>query len=95
MPSEARRYLDTVLSHIEQESYGRREAPQVRLSGDTHEDSDGAVSGALEVYIRTRSGNEPTIQREAFSGLMSKSDIDDLLARTLSMLLMNHAEWPR
>jgi hypothetical protein len=95
MASDVRHYLDTALAHIEQESFGRRDAPQVRLSPDTREESDGAVTGALEIRIRTRSGEEPRIQRETFSGLKSKSEIDDLLARTLSVLLMNHTEWPR
>jgi hypothetical protein len=88
-------YLTSVLGHIQQESFGRRDAPQVRLSPDTHDDADGAVSGALEIRIRTRNGDEPLIQREAFEGLKSKAEVDDLLARTLSVLLMNHMDWPR
>jgi hypothetical protein len=88
-------YLASVLGHIQQESFGRRDAPQVRLSPDAHENADGSVSGALEIYIRTRAGEEPLIQREPFEGLKSKTEIDDLLARTLSVLLMNHTDWPR
>jgi hypothetical protein len=95
MPSEVREYLSKALSYIEQESFGRRDAPRVRLSPDTYEDGVGAVSGTLEVSIRTRSNDEALIQREAFDGLKSKTDVDDMLARALSVLLMNHSEWPR
>ena len=95
MSSDVRTYLDTVLGRIGQETFGRRDAPQVSLSGDTHEDGDGALAGALEIHIRTRNGEMPLIQREPFSELRSREDVDDLLARALSVLLMNHADWPR
>jgi hypothetical protein len=95
MASDLRRYLDTALGHIEQESFGRRDAPRVSLSSDTCEETDGALTGALEIHIQTRKGDSPMIQREAFTSLRSKNDIDDLLARALSVLLMNHTNWPR
>jgi hypothetical protein len=95
MSSEVRQYLNTALSYIEQESFGRRDAPRVRLSPDTCEDGVGAVSGALVISIRTRKGDELLIQREPFAGLKSKTEVDDMLARALSVLLMNHSEWPR
>jgi hypothetical protein len=88
-------YLDTVLGRIQQESFGRRDAPQVTRSSDTVEDSDGAISGALEIRIRTRNGETPLIQREPFFKLKSRENVDDLLGEALSVLLMNHAEWPR
>lgn len=91
----ARDHLDAALRYIAQESFGRRDAPRVTLSPDTHQESDGSVTGALEVRIRTRSGEELLIQREGFTGLKSKVEVDDLLARTLSVLLMNHPDWPR
>jgi hypothetical protein len=95
MTSDTKAYLDTVLSRIAQESFGRRDAPQVSLSPETAEDADGAVSGALEVRIRTRAGEHPVIQRDEFRSLKSRQDVDDMLANSLSVLLMNHAEWPR
>jgi hypothetical protein len=95
MSESVRYYLGTVLGRIQQESFGRRDAPQVTLSSDTAEDSEGALTGALEIRIRTRNGDTPLIQREAFSKLKSRRDVDDLLGQTLSVLLMNHAEWPR
>jgi len=95
MTSEAKQHLERALSQMAQENFGRRAAPVVTLSSDTHEDADGALTGALEVRIRTRSGEEPLIQRESFTGLKSKVEVDDLLARTLSVLLMNHVDWPR
>jgi len=91
----ARDHLDTALRHIAQESFGRRDALRLTLSPDTHHESDGSVTGALEVCIRTPSGEEVLIQHESFTGLKSKVEVDDLLARTLSVLLMNHADWPR
>jgi hypothetical protein len=91
----ARDHLDTALRHIAQESFGRRDAPRVTLSPDTRQQADGSLTGALEVRIRTRNGDEPLIHREMFTGLSSKTEIDDLLARTLSVLLMNHVDWPR
>jgi hypothetical protein len=95
MPSEVRQYLDTALSFIEQERIDRRAAPRVRLSSDTHEDRIGTVNGALEISIRTAGGDEPVILREVFTNLRSKEDVDDMLARALSVLLMNHADWLR
>ncbi|MCZ7594390.1 MAG: hypothetical protein M5U16_05315 [Hyphomicrobium sp.] len=95
MSSDVRTYLDTVLSRIEEESFGQRDAPRVSLSGDTRQDGDGGWSGVLEVRIHTRSGDMPIIQREPFAGVQSREEVDDLLARLLSVLLMNHAEWPR
>lgn len=95
MPSATWQYLLATLAHIEQESFGPRAAPRVSLSSETHEDNSGAVSGVIEIRIRTRTGEEPLIRRESFSGLACKDDVHDMLARTLSVLLMNHPDWPR
>lgn len=93
--SGVRAYLDTALGRIRQESFGRRDAPQVSLSDDTTEDADGSLSGTLEIRIRTRADETPLIQRDEFSKLTSREDVDDMLSRSLSVLLMNHADWPR
>jgi acetyltransferase-like isoleucine patch superfamily enzyme len=90
-----REYLDTVLMRIAQESFGRRDAPEVTLSPDRAEDTSGALTGVLEIRIRTRDGKNPVIQTEAFTALRTKEEVDDMLARALSILLMNHSEWPR
>jgi hypothetical protein len=95
MTTEAKKYLERALSHLAQENFGRRAGPVVALSNDTHEELDGSLTGALEVRIRKRNGESPLIQRQSFIGLSSTSEVDDLLARTLSVLLMNHADWPR
>ena len=86
--SDVRAYLDAALDRIGQESFGRRDAPQVSLSDDTTEDVDGSISGALEIRIRTRTGEMPLIQRDEFSKLRSREDVDDMLGRSLSVLLM-------
>ena len=88
-------HLERALAQIAQENFGRRSGPVVTLSSDTREEADGSLSGALEIRIRIRSGESPLIQRESFTGLTSRSEVDDLLARTLSVLLMNHTDWPR
>jgi hypothetical protein len=93
--SEARRHLETALRHIAQQSFGRRDAPQVSLSSDTRDEPDGSLTGAIEIRIHTRNGDNPLIQSEPFSRVRSRDDVDDLLARTLSVLLMNHTSWPR
>lgn len=95
MTAEAKQHLERALAHIAQENFGRRAGPVVTLSNDTREDADGSLTGALEIRIRRRNGESPLIQRESFTGLNSRSEVDDLLARTLSVLLMNHADWPR
>jgi hypothetical protein len=95
MTSDALEYLGHALSHIAQENFGRRAAPMVTLSSDTHQEIDGSVTGALEIHIQMRSGEARLIQRAPFTALNSKTEIDDLLAQTLSVLLMNHASWPR
>jgi hypothetical protein len=95
MTSDPKHYLDRALAHIAQENFGRRVAPVVTLSSDTHQEANGSLNGALEIRICTLNGEKRLIQRETFIGLNSKTEIDDLLARTLSVLLMNHADWPR
>ena len=88
-------HLERALAQIALEDFGRRSGPVVTLSSDTREEADGSLTGALEIRIRTRNGESPLIQRESFAGLKSRLEVDDLLARTLSVLLMNHADWPR
>jgi len=95
MTTEAKQYLERALSYIAQENFGRRAGPVVTLSSDAHQEADGSLTGALEVRIRKRDGESPVIQRESFTALSSRSEVDDLLARTLSVLLMNHPAWPR
>jgi hypothetical protein len=95
MTIDAKHYLERALSHIAQDNFGRRAGPVVTLSSDTHREADGSLTGALEVRVRRRNGESPLIQRESFTALNSRSEVDDLLARTLSVLLMNHPDWPR
>jgi hypothetical protein len=92
---DARDYLETVIARIAQDRFGQRGAPMVRLSSDTAEVPGEGLKGALEVRVRTRAGDEPLIHREAFAGVRTHADVDDVFARALSVVLMNHAEWPR
>lgn len=88
-------YVEEVLGRIARDSFGQRDAPVVSLSEDTRKDASGALSGTLEVHIRTRNGETPLIHTERFSELGSRKEVDDLFARALSVVLMNHAKWPR
>ena len=93
--TDARSYLDTVIARIAQDRFGKRGAPMVRLSSDTAEVPGEGLKGALEVRVLTRAGDEPLIHREAFTGVKTRAEVDDVFARALSVVLMNHAEWPR
>lgn len=88
-------YVEEVLGRIARDSFGQRDAPVVSLSEDTREDPGGGLSGTLEVHVRTRKGEMPLIHAEPFSKLGSREEVDDLFARALSVVLMNHAKWPR
>ena len=88
-------YIEQVLDRIGRDSFGQREAPVISLSEDTREDPSGGLSGTLEVHVRTRKGEMPLIHAEPFSKLGSREEVDDLFARALSVVLMNHAKWPR
>lgn len=90
-----RAYLDTVVARIAQDSFGQRAAPVVTLSEDTADVPGLGLRGAVEVRISKRDGSQVLFQREAFEGLKTRDDIDDLFARVLSVVLMNHTDWPR
>jgi hypothetical protein len=53
------------------------------------------MRGAIEVHIRTRAGGEPLIHREPFENVATRDDVDDVFSRALSVVLMNHNDWPR
>ena len=88
-------YVQQVLARIAQDKFGQRDAPIVSLSADTRAVEDEGLSGALEVHIRRRTGEVELIHAEPFSRLQSQTDVDDVFARALSVVLMNHAKWPR
>ncbi|MFN3656982.1 MAG: acyltransferase [Pseudolabrys sp.] len=90
-----RAYLDMVVARIAQDSFGQRAGPIVTLSEDTAEAPGIGVSGSVEVRIARRDGTPALLHREAFMGLKSRDDVDDLFARVLSVVLMNHTDWPR
>jgi hypothetical protein len=88
-------YVQQILGRISQDKFGQRDAPVISLSKDTYELPGGELAGAVEVHIRTRDGNAPLIHAERFSNLRTRDEVDSLIARTLSVVLMKHAEWPR
>ncbi len=95
MTQSARHYMDTVLTRLQQDQYGRRAAPTVSLSPDTADLPGGGLRGTIEVRIRTRDGDERVIHREPFDNVVTNEQVDDVFARTLSVVLMNHSDWPR
>ena len=90
-----RDYFLEAIDRLTQDSFGQRNAPIVSLSEDTRDEPDGCLSGSLEVHVRTRNGAMPLIHTEAFCNVKGRQDVDDVLARALSVVLMNHAKWPR
>lgn len=84
-----------VLTRLRQDQFGRRAAPTVSLSPDTVDIPGGGLRGAIEVRIKTRNGDQQLIHREPFDNVVTREEVDDVFARALSVVLMNHSDWPR
>lgn len=93
-PLSAHDYIESILTRIAQDRFGQRNAPTLRLSADTRESGPG-LSGAMEVFIHKGAGEEVLIHRESFAEVRTRDEVDDVFARTLSVVLMKHPSWPR
>lgn len=87
-------YMEIVRQRIAQDKFGKRDAPVIHISPHTSEAEGDGLFGTIEVYVRQRSGDTVLIHREPFAAVRTKEDVDDVFARALSWVLMNHTKWP-
>src|SRR3546814_522698 len=87
--------LTRILSHIRQDYFGGRNAPEVRLRDGTKAREDGALIGGFDVVVRTRSGETALLHTQSLEGVADEKTLKDAFAAALSIVLANHAKWPR
>lgn len=87
--------LHRILQTIQQDSFGGRAAPQVRLRDGSHVDDEGTAHGAIEVYIAQRNGEEAKLHEQSLDGVTSIDALKDTFAEALSIVLSKHTAWPR
>jgi hypothetical protein len=87
--------LQRILLAIQQDSFGGRAAPTVRMQENTLVDANGALQGGIEVYIRQRNGEEAKLHEQSLNGVASIDALKDAFAEALSIVLAGHTSWPR
>ena len=87
--------LQRILTHIEQDKFGGRDAPVISLEDGTHVDADGVLFGALEIKISRRNGEVALLHREPLDGISDEIALRDAFATSLSTILSKHSSWPR
>jgi len=87
--------LERIIGHIEQDSFGGRDAPVVSLKDGTHVDEDGVLHGALQIHIAKRNGEVALLHQESLDGISDEQSLKDAFAFSLSTILSKHSSWPR
>jgi len=89
-------HLRAKIAQIETDRWGGRDAPLVRLSGDSQLDQHGAFScGSIEVWIQRADGSQTLVHQEPLAGAATAVAADDRLAEALSKALAGHTRWPK
>jgi hypothetical protein len=57
--------------------------------------ADDAVIAGLAFLVQSKAGAWVEMHREPATKLASEAEVDDLLARGLSIFLMKHPAWPK
>jgi hypothetical protein len=57
--------------------------------------ADDAVIAGLVFSVQSKAGAWVEVHREPAAKLASEAEVDDLLARGLSVFLMKHPSWPK
>jgi hypothetical protein len=57
--------------------------------------ADDAVIAGLAFLVQSKAGAWVEMHREPAAKLASEAEVDDLLARGLSIFLMKHPSWPK
>lgn len=85
---DARLYLDSKVRQAFAEEWDPLRPARVEVIGE------GAEAG-LRFLARRRDGSWSVVHEEPPVALVTNQDVDDLLARGLSIFLMKHPGWPR
>lgn len=94
--SNLMKVLQKRIDFICSDSWENRDAPIVRLGDDVRVSGAGnRLTGRLEVLLPKRNGEMVLFDARELDGIVSETDIDDLLADVLSLVLSKHNKWPR
>lgn len=87
--------LERMLSRLEMDQFGGRDAPVVSLASGTGLDAKGDLQGALEIHIPRKNGALALIHTEQLHDVSDEAALRDALADALSKVLSVHDAWPR
>lgn len=85
---DMRPYLDTKLQQAFSEEWDADRPTRVEIF------EEGGATG-LRFLARRRDGSWSPVHEEPPVALATPGDVDDMLARALSVFLMKHPGWPR
>ena len=81
-------YLSDKLSHAFSEEWDPARPTRVQVV------DEGCLTG-LRFFVKRRDGSWSLAHEELPVALATPADVDELLARALSIFLMKHPGWPR
>lgn len=87
--------LMVILSRLDQDRFGGRDAPEVSLVDGVKVDANGALIGTVEIRIRKSDGEMALLHTLSLDGISDERKLKDAFATALSTALSNHANWPR
>ena len=73
---------------------GRATLDAIRLDPPPQVADDAVIAG-LAFLVQSKAGSWVEMHREPAAKLASEAEVDDLLARGLSIFLMKHPSWPK
>lgn len=87
-----RRKLDEA---FDSSQWGRAFSSRAVLDETTRFNPDaGGLVGGVSLYVTGRDGREALVHHEPMGVLRTTEDVDDWLARALSVFLEQHPRWP-
>lgn len=87
--------LQAKVEQIHADNWGDKASPAIRLNCEVVEDPDsGRLTGRIKVYVSTEDGGEALMHERILNRIDTEEDVDDCLAETLSVVLMEHPNWP-
>ena len=77
------------------ERWSKARDAEAVLDEDTHFDrAAGGLVGGVTFFLTARDGRRVAIHRERMGVLRTGEEVDDWLARALSIFLYKHPTWP-
>jgi hypothetical protein len=95
MPETLLARLQRKLAEAAADKAEHKNVQDIQLDDDTRLDGDGRLTGGLSFRVRDSKGAWHVVHRERMDGLLEASELDDVLARGISIFLMKHPSWPQ